>query len=127
MGNKKLTKDNNEIKSIYDNKSTYDKRLESAKKIIEEFKTKDPLKIVADKNSTFFGVKSDKEDQYYTVNFECKTCNCFDFARYIDFNKDHKCKHLLSVIMAVKQKLKIQLKDLEKLKLAEYKPKDKTN
>ena len=114
-----MTEDN--IKSIYDNKVTHDKRLISAKKIIEELKSKDKLKIVADKNSTFFGVKSDKEDQYYTINHAQKTCNCFDFARYIEHNKDHKCKHLLSVEIAVKEKLKIQVKDLDKLKLAEYK------
>ena len=120
----KLTKENNEIRSIFDNKVVENKRLTSAKKIIEEFKTKDKLKIVADKNSTFFGVKSDKEkDQYYTINYQQKTCNCFDFARFIEHNKDHQCKHLLAVGQAVKEKLKIPLKDLDKLKLAEYKSK----
>lgn len=111
-----------EIKSIFDSKSTADKRLISAKKIIAEL-AKDKLKIVADSKSTFFGVKSDKEDSYYTINYQQTTCNCFDFARYIEHNKDHKCKHLLAVDIAIKQKLKIAVKDLDKLKLAEYKPK----
>jgi predicted nucleic acid-binding Zn finger protein len=116
-----LNSNNNDIKSIYDNKVIENKRLTSAKKIIEELKNKDKLKIVADKKSTFFGVKSDKEDQYYTINYEQKTCNCFDYARYIDHNKDHKCKHLLAVEIAIKDKLKIAVKDLDNLKLAEYK------
>lgn len=121
-----MTKNNNEIKSIFDNKSTADKRLISARKIIEELK-QDKLKIVADSKSTFFGVKSDKQQEYYTINFQGKTCNCFDFARYIDFNPEHKCKHLLAVSIAIKDKLKIKVMNLDKLKLAEYKPRNKTN
>lgn len=119
-----MTKENNEIKSIFDSKSIKQKRQISANKIIEDLKNKDKLKIVADKNSTFFGVKSDKEDNYYTVNYQQKTCNCYDYAHFIEYDKEHQCKHLLAVSIAIKEKLKIAVKDLDKLKLAEYKPKE---
>jgi len=107
-----------EIKSVYDPKLMKQKRFDSAKKMIERLgKEKDLVYI--DKSKTFFGVKnSDKKNVgYYAVQQikESYGCNCFDYVKYIEIQEDFECKHILFIRELIKQKKKIEVKDLSGL------------
>ena len=107
-----------EIKSVYDPKLMKQKRFDSAKKMVERLgKEKDLVYI--DKSKTFFGVKnSDKKNVgYYAVQQikESYGCNCFDYVKYIEIQEDFECKHILFIRELIKQKKKIEVKDLSGL------------
>jgi predicted nucleic acid-binding Zn finger protein len=110
----KLTKNNNEIKSVYDPQLQHNKRLESAKKMLEKI---DKDTVFADKKSTFFAVKASKDNGYYSVkqNKENWICDCFDYVHYIEINPKHQCKHIIFIKLLVDKNQKIPLKDLTNL------------
>ena len=123
-----------EIKSVYDPKLMKQKRFDSAKKMVERLNKEKDL-VYIDKSKTFFGVKnSDKKNVgYYAVQRMHKTkflnreptkdelehiiyaCNCFDYVKYIEIQEDFECKHILFIRELIKQKKKIEVKDLSGL------------
>ncbi|HJX79184.1 hypothetical protein [Glutamicibacter sp.] len=109
-----MTKNNNDIKSVYDPKLQYNKRLESAKKMFDKM---DKDTVFADKKSTFFAVKASKDNGYYSIkqNNDNWLCNCFDYVHYIELNPKHECKHIIFIKLLVDKKQKIPLKDLTPL------------
>ena len=120
-----MTVDNN-IKSVYDPKLVKQKRLDSAKKLFIEFTEKNQKDLVyVDKSKSFFGVKnSDKKHiGYYTIQElrEDKNknkiygCNCYDYVKILEINPDHECKHILFIKLLIKNKTKVEIKDLKNL------------
>ena len=105
---------NSEIKSVYDKELQYEKRLKSAKSMLDKI---DNDTVFADKKSTFFAVKASKDNGYYSVkqNKENWICNCFDYVHYIEINPEHECKHIIFVKLLVDKKQKIPIKDLSAL------------
>lgn len=107
---------NDKIKSVYDPKIMQEKRKKSALSIVDKLK-EDSRIILIDKSKTFFGVKASKDNGYYAIQKNPKDetkfiCNCFDFAHYIEVNPNHECKHIIAVNETIKQKLKLEVKDL---------------
>lgn len=110
---------NDKIKSVYDPKLMQEKRKKSALSMLEKLKD-DSSFILVDKSKTFFGVKASKDNGYYAIQKNPKDenklmCNCFDFAHYIEINPNHECKHIIAVNETIKQKLKLEVKDLSGL------------
>lgn len=103
-------KNSNEIKSVYDPKVIYKKRLDSAKKMLKE-----KTQVFKDKESSFYAVEASGTDGYYSVNLDKNICNCMDFTRLVEHNDKHKCKHLLYIDLLNSSKTKIPQKDLSAL------------
>lgn len=110
-----------EIKSVYDPKIVKQKRQDSAQKLFIEYTEKNQKDLVyVDKSKTFFGVKnSDKKHIGYYAIQELKNnrygCNCFDYVAYLDRNPEHECKHILFIKLLIKNKIKVEVKDLKNI------------